>query len=123
MNFDGFSGINAFFTVILVIGAAILIIAQTRKISHEQLMQTAKEWQDIATARSERVNVLQQQLGHLQEQTLMLTGRISAMERDREFLMQKNLDLERRLLDRERRIGQLEAEMTRAVLAIPGKLD
>ncbi len=117
--FKNLNGVNALFTVLTVIAAAIVVIAQTRKIGREQLTATAKEWQDIATARNERVTLLQQQIGGLQEQVTLLTAKMMSVERDREFLMGRNLDLERKLRDSERRVEQLETTMRAGRLSMP----
>jgi septal ring factor EnvC (AmiA/AmiB activator) len=94
-------------------------MAQARRISHEQLTQTAKDWQDIATARTERVNLLQQQQASLQAQITDLTGRIAAVEKDRDYLVRKNLDLSQALDRAHDRVEQLEQALCDHGLQIP----
>jgi len=111
--------ISILFTILAVATAAIVVMAQARKISHEQLSQTAKDWQDIATARTERVNLLQQQQSSLQAQILDLTGRIAAVEKDRDYLVRRNLDLSQALENAQQRVGELEDLLRDNKISIP----
>jgi peptidoglycan hydrolase CwlO-like protein len=111
--------LSLLFTVLAVITAAVVVMAQARRISHEQLTQTAKDWQDIATARTERVNLLQQQQGSLQAQVLDLTARIAAVEKDRDYLVRRNLDLAQELEASKAMIEQLQCLLEENGVRVP----
>lgn len=111
--------ISITFTILAVVTAAVVVIAQARRISHEQLTQTAKDWQDVATARSERVTVLEQQLSLIQTQMLEMTGRIAAFERDQDYLERRNRELGQKLERSEVRVEVLEQLLSQHQIMVP----
>lgn len=111
--------ISLLFTILAVVVAAIVVMAQARRVSHEQLTQTAKDWQDVATARTERVTMLEQQLAGLQSQMLEMAGRIAAFERDQDYLERRNRELGQKLERSEVRVEVLEQLLGQHQILVP----
>lgn len=96
-DFSRVSGINALMTLLLfVIGGAILL-GHARKLTHDVLVQTAKDWQDLATSRLAIIEGLQKQLDAIQAQITAHGERIATMEHDNQELQRLNQRLQVRM--------------------------
>jgi cell shape-determining protein MreC len=114
-DFSRISGVNAVMTLLLfVIGGAILL-GHARKLTHDVLVQTAKDWQDLATSRLAIIDGLQQQMDGIQAQLTRHAERIATMEHDNQELQRLN----QRLQVRMERLGA-ENEVLRELLKEAG---
>jgi chromosome segregation ATPase len=96
-DFSHVSGVNALLTLLLfVIGGAILL-GHARKLTHDVLVQTAKDWQELATSRLAIIEGLQKQLDGIQAQITRHGERIATMERDNQELQRLNQRLQVRM--------------------------
>ena len=96
-DFSRVSGVNALMTLLLfVIGGAILL-GHARRLTHDVLVQTAKDWQDLATSRLAIIEGLQKQLDSIQTQITRHGERIATMEHDNQELQRLNQRLQVRM--------------------------
>jgi hypothetical protein len=115
LDFSRFSGLNALITLLLFLIGGAILLGHARKISHDVLVQTAKDWQDLATSRLAIIEGLQKQLDGIQAQITRHAERIATMERDNIELQ----GLNQRLQVRVERLGA-ENEILRELLRQAG---
>jgi hypothetical protein len=93
-DFSRLNGVNALLTLLLfVIGGAVLL-GHARKLTHDVLVQTAKDWQDLATSRLAIIEGLQKQLDGIQAQIIRHAERLATMEHDNQELQRLNQRLQ-----------------------------
>ena len=96
-DFSRLNGVNALLTLLLfVIGGAVLL-GHARKLTHDVLVQTAKDWQDLATSRLAIIEGLQKQLDGIQAQITRHAERLATMEHDNQELQRLNQRLQVRV--------------------------
>jgi len=106
------SGLNGLITLLLFVMGGAILLGHARKLSHDVLVQTAKDWQELAASRLAMIAGLQQQLDTIQAQVTQHAEQIAAMERDNRELQRLNQRLqvrvERLVAENERLQAQMQ---------------
>src|SRR5438445_12371064 len=90
-------GLNALSTLLRFVIGVLVLLGHARKLSHDVLLQTARDWQELAASRLAMIEGLQQQLETIQTQVTQHAERIAAMERDNRELQWLNQRLQVRV--------------------------
>jgi cell shape-determining protein MreC len=96
-DFSRFNGINALVTLLLFVIGGVILLAHARRLTHDVLLQTAKDWQDLATSRLAIIEGLQKQLDGIQTQITQHGERLATMEHDNQELQRLNQRLQVRV--------------------------
>jgi len=98
-------GLNALAALLLFGLYGAILLGHARKLSHDVLVQTAKDWEELAASRLAMNEGLQQQLDAIQAQLTQLAERLATVEHDKQELQRLNqrlqVGLERLLAENE----------------------
>jgi septal ring factor EnvC (AmiA/AmiB activator) len=116
------SGLNALAALLLFALYGAILLGHARQLSHNVLVQTANDWQALATSRLAISEGLQKQLDAIQSQVTRLAERLATMEHDNQALQRLNqrlqVGLERLLAENE----SLREQLAEAGVPLPSSI-